>query len=168
MAPSETWLTESDCDAATMLDQGLPAFNVENTANVVAKELQERATMDNASCGNGSLQEIGASFSVEQLAEARADGQSGCKRHPSSETEHKIREVWARVFGMVPNMTGLDDNFFHLGGDSIVAMKAVGQARELDIQVTVADFFRHPSLHDLAKHCHQILDSSPEPFWPPR
>lgn len=162
MAPSETWLTESDCDAATMLDQGLPAFNVENTANVVAKELQERATMDNASCGNGSLREIGASFSVEQLAEARADGQSGCKRHPSSETEHKIREVWARVFGMVPNMIGLDDNFFHLGGDSIVSMKAVGQARELGIQVTVADFFRHPSLHDLAKHCHQILDSSPE------
>ncbi|CAO1596231.1 hypothetical protein XANCAGTX0491_000083 [Xanthoria calcicola] len=108
------------------------------------------------------LREIGASFSVEQLAEARADGQSGCKRQPSSELEQKIREIWAGLFGMVPNMIGLDDNFFHLGGDSIASMKAVGQARELGIQVTVADFFCHPSLHDLAEHCHQTLDSSPE------
>lgn len=108
------------------------------------------------------LREIGNSFSVKQLAEARAAGQSGLKRQPSSEIEQNVREIWARVLGIVPVTIGLDDNFFHLGGDSIASMKVVGQARELGIQVTVADIFHHPSLHYLAKHCHQILDSSPK------
>lgn len=108
------------------------------------------------------LREIGTSFSVKQLAEARAAGQSGLKRQPSSEIEQSVREIWARVLSMVPLTIGLDDNFFHLGGDSIASMKVVGEARKLGIQVTVADIFHHPSLHDLAKHCHHILDSSLE------
>ncbi|KAI4248827.1 MAG: hypothetical protein L6R40_000838 [Gallowayella cf. fulva] len=108
------------------------------------------------------LREIGTSFSAKQLAEGRAAGHSGPKRQPSSEIEQKVREIWARVLGIASVTIGLDDNFFHLGGDSIASMKAVGQARELGIQVTVADIFHHPSLHDVAEHCHQILDSSPE------
>ncbi|KAL8986978.1 MAG: hypothetical protein Q9177_003774 [Variospora cf. flavescens] len=112
------------------------------------------------------LREIGTSFSVKQLAEARAAGQSGLKRQPSSEIEQSVREIWARVLGMVQLTIGLDDNFFHLGGDSIALMKMVGELRKFGIQVTVADTFHHPSLEELAKHCHHILDSSVEQISP--
>ncbi|KAL8975411.1 MAG: hypothetical protein Q9197_000350 [Variospora fuerteventurae] len=112
------------------------------------------------------LREIGTSFSVKQLAEARAAGPSGLKKQPSSEIEQSVREIWARVLGMVPLTIGLDDHFFHLGGDSIASMKMVGELRKLGIQVTVADIFHHPSLDELAKHCHYIFDSSLEHIHP--
>ena len=108
------------------------------------------------------LRDIGNSFSAKQLADARAAGQNGIKRQPSLEMEQSVREIWARVLGIVSITIGLDDNFFELGGDSIASMKVVGEARKIGIQMTVADIFHYPSLHDLAKHCHQVLDSSPE------
>ncbi|KAK1913072.1 hypothetical protein P3342_005008 [Pyrenophora teres f. teres] len=45
----------------------------------------------------------------------------------------------------VPSI-GLDDSFFQLGGDSIAAIKLVGEARTAGINLTVADLFRCPTL----------------------
>ena len=44
-----------------------------------------------------------------------------------------------------------EDSFFDLGGDSITAMKLVGEARDHDLSLTVADIFRNPILNDLAE-----------------
>lgn len=46
---------------------------------------------------------------------------------------------------------GLDDHFFRLGGDSVVAMRLVGMARDVGVHLQVADIFKFPELADLAK-----------------
>ncbi|XP_044715671.1 AMP-binding enzyme domain-containing protein [Hirsutella rhossiliensis] len=113
-----------------------------------------------------SLRELGSSFSPEQLAAARASGHDGhrSKRQPSSEMELRVRDIWARVLGLAAAEVWLDDNFFHLGGDSIHSMKAAADARRLGLQMTVMDIFHHPVLHDLAKHCHALLDLCIQPM----
>lgn len=97
-----------------------------------------------------TLRSIGGSFSVDEMAQMRTIGQ-GPKEQPSSRTEQLLQMVWGKVLGVQQSNIGLDDSFFHLGGDSIAAMKVVGEARKLRISVAVADLFRHPTLRGFAK-----------------
>ncbi|KAL6400145.1 putative AMP-binding enzyme [Ilyonectria robusta] len=71
-------------------------------------------------------------------------------RQPTSEQERQLQSIWANVLNMDPVEIGLDDNFFQLGGNSIAAMKVVGEARKLDFQLLIADVFRYPKLQDMA------------------
>lgn len=95
------------------------------------------------------LREMGAVFSVQQLAELRTRSQ-GPKRSPSTWHEKALQRLWAQVLNLDADTIGLDDSFFGLGGDSIVAMKLVAEARKEDIQLTVANLFQHPRLCDSA------------------
>lgn len=45
----------------------------------------------------------------------------------------------------------MDDNFFYLGGDSIMAMKLAGFASELGVQLWVEGIFKFPVLSALAR-----------------
>ncbi|KAI2484863.1 EntF Non-ribosomal peptide synthetase module protein [Pyrenophora tritici-repentis] len=107
------------------------------------------------------LREIGASFTAQQLAEMRTSSQ-GPKRQPSTKAEQVMQQLWARVLGIEADSIGLDDSFFRLGGDSIVAMKLVGEARRTGLQLSVADIFRHPTLAALASldtnQCDRMLE----------
>ncbi|CAA9959472.1 Nonribosomal peptide synthetase 3 [Pyrenophora teres f. maculata] len=94
------------------------------------------------------LREIGASFTAQQLAKMRTSSQ-GPKLQPSTEAERTMQQLWARVLGIEPNSIGLDDSFFRLGGDSIAAMKLVGEARRTGLQLSVADIFQHHKLVDI-------------------
>ncbi|KAK1914282.1 hypothetical protein P3342_007528 [Pyrenophora teres f. teres] len=73
-------------------------------------------------------------------------GQSGLKRQPETETQRTMQQLWAGVLAIDADSIGLDDSFFRLGGDSIAAMKLVGEARRAGIHLTVADVFLHPNL----------------------
>ncbi|EFQ92826.1 hypothetical protein PTT_10009, partial [Pyrenophora teres f. teres 0-1] len=86
------------------------------------------------------LREIGASFTPQQIAEMRTSSQ-GLKRQPSTEAERTMQQLWARVLSLELDTIGLDDSFFRLGGDSIAAMKLVGEARGMGLQFSVADIF---------------------------
>ncbi|KAM4054540.1 AMP-binding enzyme [Hirsutella rhossiliensis] len=111
------------------------------------------------------LREIGGSFSVEKLAEMRTAGQ-GPKRQPTSVAERCLQRIWAKVLSIGSARIGLDDSFFHLGGDSIAAMKAVAEARKVGIGLTVADIFRHPILKNLTKQSTLVAEGSEEEVAP--
>lgn len=65
--------------------------------------------------------------------------------------ETTLRSAWARVLEMRPQQIEVDDNFFRLGGDSVLAMKLVSSLREQGHVLTVADIFQHMRLGDAAK-----------------
>ncbi|KAK5637354.1 hypothetical protein RRF57_013066 [Xylaria bambusicola] len=75
----------------------------------------------------------------------------GTKQQPTSAIGKQLQGIWAQVLYVGPSTIGVEDNFFQLGGDSIVAMKAVPLAREIGIQLSVADIFRHPTLEALVE-----------------
>ncbi|KAI3317100.1 hypothetical protein HD806DRAFT_541604 [Xylariaceae sp. AK1471] len=74
------------------------------------------------------------------------------RRQPTSQMEQQLQSIWAQVLFVSDATTiSVDDSFFGLGGDSIVAMKAVTRARKAGIELSVADIFRHPTLTALAQ-----------------
>ena len=67
---------------------------------------------------------------------------------PSTPVERALAAVWAEVLG-VPRV-GLHDNFFALGGDSILSMRIISRARQVGLRLTPKQLFRHQTLAELA------------------
>ncbi|KAL1799672.1 hypothetical protein ACET3X_000014 [Alternaria dauci] len=105
------------------------------------------------------LRRIGSSFSAQQLAQLRTHG-DGPKRQPETEREKTLHGLWAQVLGIDASLIGMDDSFFSLGGDSIAAMKLVGEARRLGIKISVAVVFRNPTLDQLSSAATNPDDAS--------
>ncbi|WP_078861064.1 non-ribosomal peptide synthetase [Streptomyces rubellomurinus] len=76
---------------------------------------------------------------------------------PGGEIEELIAGVWSEVLGR----DGIrpDDDFFALGGHSLVALRVVARLRKrLGIVLPTKDIYRHPRLRDLAEHAAALRD----------
>ncbi|MFJ2867759.1 amino acid adenylation domain-containing protein [Kitasatospora sp. NPDC087314] len=69
-------------------------------------------------------------------------------RPPRTPAEQLIAAVWADVLG-VPEV-GADDNFFHLGGDSLTAVRVVGRVFDVFGMVSPYTIFDAPTLAEFA------------------
>jgi thioesterase domain-containing protein/acyl carrier protein len=68
---------------------------------------------------------------------------------PRNPKEQKIAEVWQKIFGI--KEVGIHDNFFDLGGDSLVASRLVAQLCEaLETKLSVQNFLNAPTIAELA------------------
>jgi amino acid adenylation domain-containing protein/non-ribosomal peptide synthase protein (TIGR01720 family) len=68
---------------------------------------------------------------------------------PRSHLEQTLADVWAQVLG-VPRV-GIHDNFFALGGDSIIAIQVVSRAQRAGLTLLVRQLFQHQTVAALAK-----------------
>ncbi|OAR01532.1 hypothetical protein LLEC1_01509 [Akanthomyces lecanii] len=127
------------------LAQQLPSYMIP-TAFLFMDELPKTAT---GKMHRSRLRESGSAFSVQQLAESRTAKQS-LKQQPTSKAEYCMQDIWARVLGIDASKIGLEDSFFHLGGDSIAAMRVVTESRKAGLCITFADIFRHRRLQQVA------------------
>jgi len=61
-----------------------------------------------------------------------------------------LADLWRKLLSLPSDFPlTAEDSFFDLGGDSIIAMKLVGDARDQGLSLTVADVFQHPRLEDM-------------------
>ncbi|MGW2326184.1 non-ribosomal peptide synthase/polyketide synthase [Streptomyces sp. NPDC001700] len=67
---------------------------------------------------------------------------------PRTEPETVLARVWSEVLG-TPRV-GVEDNFFALGGDSILSIQIVSRARQAGLRITSKDVFRHQTIAELA------------------
>ena len=68
---------------------------------------------------------------------------------PRDETERAIAAIWREALGV--EQVGVDDNFFDLGGHSLLLVQVHGRIREaLGAQITVVELFQHPTVGALA------------------
>lgn len=68
--------------------------------------------------------------------------------HPKESIEQALTELWGQVLGI--EQIGLHDNFFDLGGDSILAIQIVGKANQVGIQLTIRQLLDHQTIAELA------------------
>lgn len=62
-----------------------------------------------------------------------------------------LRDAWSATLSVDATKIDIQDNFFRMGGDSVLAMKLVSYLRSLGYRLTVADIFRNMRLVDCAK-----------------
>ncbi|MCO6453578.1 MAG: amino acid adenylation domain-containing protein [Caldilineales bacterium] len=69
---------------------------------------------------------------------------------PSTETEQAIAEIWSDLLGIEP--IGVHDNFFDLGGHSLIAAQLVHRLRQsIAPDLPLRALFEHPTIAGLAK-----------------
>ena len=68
---------------------------------------------------------------------------------PRTSTEKALAEVFADVLGH--EIVGIHDNFFRLGGDSILSIRIIAKARQAGYALSVQDIFRSPTVAQLAR-----------------
>ena len=77
-----------------------------------------------------------------------AGSMSHVERSGSTRAELTLCRIWSEVLG-VPNVS-INDNFFALGGDSILAIQVIARARREGLRLAVRQFLGHPTVSALA------------------
>jgi thioesterase domain-containing protein/acyl carrier protein len=69
---------------------------------------------------------------------------------PRDEAELQLANIWEKVLGIQP--IGIRDNFFDLGGNSLLALRLVAQVEKaFKKNLPLATFFQNPTIEQLAK-----------------
>ncbi|MBY0463081.1 MAG: amino acid adenylation domain-containing protein, partial [Alphaproteobacteria bacterium] len=67
---------------------------------------------------------------------------------PQTPLQEQLRGIWSEVLRI--ERIGIHDNFFRMGGDSIISIQLVSKARSKRIYLAVKDLFNHPTIATLA------------------
>ena len=96
--------------------------------------------------------------SLPRLANGKIDASSLPEPHsqtasdsivaPQTETEKRLAEIWEQTIGVSP--IGVDQNFFALGGDSIVSIQIISRARRAGIGLKPKHIAQFPTIAELA------------------
>jgi aryl carrier-like protein len=100
---------------------------------------------------------------VDRKALPRPEAQhaAGAYAAPETATDRAVAEVWQQVLRV--ERVGLHDNFFDLGGHSLLLMQVQGQLRRLlEREVPIVDLFRHPTVASLGRHLRNGDEERPE------
>ena len=75
---------------------------------------------------------------------------------PRSSTEKVLAQIWCEVIGL--DEIGVHDNFFDLGGHSVLVTQIVGRIRKLfDVNVGLRTVFERPTIAELAETIEALL-----------
>ncbi|WP_449603932.1 condensation domain-containing protein, partial [Paenibacillus sp. Marseille-Q9583] len=77
----------------------------------------------------------------------RPDLESGYAA-PQTTVEETLLKIWEQVLGV--ESIGVEDNFFALGGDSILAIQVVSKSIQAGIRITPKQLFQYPTVRHLA------------------
>ncbi|BBH11360.1 jagaricin-like haemolysin non-ribosomal peptide synthetase HmlA [Chromobacterium haemolyticum] len=87
---------------------------------------------------------------IDRAALPAAQAASDAPRvDPRSDAERALAQIWADVLA-VP-LPGIDDNFFALGGDSILSLQVVARARDQGLALNVQQLFSRPTIRQLCE-----------------
>ncbi|BAY73747.1 amino acid adenylation domain protein [Nostoc linckia NIES-25] len=79
---------------------------------------------------------------------------------PETELEETIASTWQKVLGI--EKVSINDNFFDLGGHSLLISQVNAQLREqLQRDISVVEMFQYPTINLLAKHLSQEQQEQP-------
>jgi amino acid adenylation domain-containing protein/non-ribosomal peptide synthase protein (TIGR01720 family) len=69
---------------------------------------------------------------------------------PRNEQEKAIAQIWSKVFGW--SAIGINDNFFQLGGHSLIATQILSRIRDIfQVEISFQQLFENPTINDLSK-----------------
>jgi amino acid adenylation domain-containing protein len=73
---------------------------------------------------------------------------------PRNDVERRIAKIWEDLLQV--KKVGVFDNFFHIGGHSLIAMRVVSlTSRDIEVEVTIRELFAYSTVSQLADHLHK-------------
>ena len=85
--------------------------------------------------------------------------QGGIRNLASGDYEHTIAEIWKQVLGV--KEVGLYDNFFDLGGNSLVALQVMAKLKKaFPVQIPAVALFEAPTVSSLVKYLLPVVEQS--------
>ena len=127
----------------------LPAYMVPTT-------ITELATMPRTPAGKFDRVALSTLFApVEEIA-----GQPHllAGTAPETATECTLTEIWEEVLGI--EQVGVDENFFELGGDSLLSIRILSRASKAGLRIEPEEFLNTPTIHDQAKLADAVVQPS--------
>lgn len=141
------------------LSESLPAYEVPS-AYIPIDAIPVTAT---GKADRRKLRGMFEVYTVRELAALNPLLSTSQRRLPTTDTELSLASLWAKVLPVEENEIGLDDSFLRIGGDSLLAMKLVGLAREHShLSFSTADILKYPRLEQLAQVAKHRADDQPE------
>ena len=67
---------------------------------------------------------------------------------PRTPAERRLAAIWSEVLGV--ERVGVHDNFFGLGGDSILSIQVIARAQQAGLRLTPRQLFQHQTVAELA------------------
>ena len=81
---------------------------------------------------------------------------------PRTDVEQLLRSIWHEVIGI--ERIGIHDNFFDLGGQSILLLKVQRKIRErFEQELALVELFKYPTIYRLAERLKREPDAAVEP-----
>ena len=112
---------------------------------------------------DGNIEYLGRHGKVDRSALPTPDALSELDAPlvlPRTETERNIAAVWREVLGL--ESVGIFDNFFDLGGHSLLMVQVHGKLCEkFKFEVSMVELFEHPSINSLVEHLSRQKNVTP-------
>lgn len=144
------------------IQNSLPSHMVPSAYIVVDKLPMKGQQID-----HNVLNELASYIPEHVLKQLRQGFQEAWKRDlvqsSLTDAENILRSAWAKILGISADQIDPEDNFFRLGGDSVLAMRLVSKLRMQGHGLTVADIFHHMRLGDAAKVLKVNQATKPKP-----
>ena len=82
---------------------------------------------------------------------------------PRTEIERAIASIWQQILQV--EQVRVTDNFFDLGGHSLLMIRVHSQLREkLAVDIALVDMFRYPTITSLAEYCDRAFSTNRKPI----
>jgi aryl carrier-like protein len=112
-----------------------------------------RKNIQTTQAGSIPEQEAGRTQTISQ---ARPEA-STAQTTPTSEPERVLANIWQDLLGI--EKVGVDDNFFDLGGDSLLLLRVQFKIRQaIGAELSLAEMFQHPTISALARRLTQATE----------
>lgn len=75
---------------------------------------------------------------------------------PRTPAEKNLASIWTKLLGI--NRIGINDDYFELGGDSLLATQLASQVRSVfEVELPLVELFRHPTLAEMAASVEEAI-----------
>jgi len=164
LLPMSDKITALAKDLKTKLTQAIPAYMVPSLYFPVSfMPWTPSGKLDRA-----RFRKSIASLSQEDTSPYRLAGASNKKQstEPTTAMEKSLQSLWASLLGVKAESIGSEDNFFAIGGDSVIGMRLGAAARAERISLSVFDIFRKPTLSGMAEACSELEEEEKTAIMP--
>ena len=149
-------LRKDGCDEPRLTAYWVPRESAETTVAALRNHLRNKLPdpMVPATFVRLPALPLTASGKLDRLALPRpevAQTESECiGQLPRTALEQTLAAIWSRLLG--PEQPSVDDNFFDVGGNSLLAVRLVAEIEKAcGAPISVATLFSHPSIARLAE-----------------